>query len=83
MSRVLLAQEHDVENQDSLSSAGPSKTAKSKLTKLVAWVDDHHFPFMVTSIGMIVMLLWARAYKMTAPGAEGIIPLVTHSPLIS
>jgi uncharacterized membrane protein YkgB len=31
---------------------------------------------------MIVMLLWAGAYKMTAPGAEGIAPLVAHSPLI-
>jgi uncharacterized membrane protein YkgB len=30
---------------------------------------------------MIVMLLWAGAYKMTAPGAEGIIPLVSNSPL--
>ena len=32
---------------------------------------------------MIVMLLWAGKFKMTAPGAEGIIPLVTNSPLIS
>ena len=32
---------------------------------------------------MIVMLLWAGSYKMTAPGAEGIIPLVSHSPLIA
>src|SRR5277367_3165181 len=32
---------------------------------------------------MIVMLLWAGAYKMTAPGAEGIVPLVSNSPLIS
>jgi uncharacterized membrane protein YkgB len=32
---------------------------------------------------MIVMLLWAGAYKMTAPGADGITPLVSHSPLIS
>jgi uncharacterized membrane protein YkgB len=32
---------------------------------------------------MIVMLLWARSYKMTAPGAEGIVPLVSNSPLIS
>jgi uncharacterized membrane protein YkgB len=32
---------------------------------------------------MIVMLLWAGSYKMTAPGAEGIIPLVSNSPLIS
>lgn len=27
------------------------------------------------------MLLWAGSYKMTAPGAEGIIPLVSNSPL--
>jgi len=32
---------------------------------------------------MIVMLLWAGSYKMTAPGAEGILPLVSNSPLIS
>ena len=32
---------------------------------------------------MIVMLLWAGSYKMTAPGAEGMIPLVSNSPLIS
>jgi len=31
---------------------------------------------------MIVMLLWAGAFKMTKPGAEGIIPLVSNSPLI-
>lgn len=28
------------------------------------------------------MLLWAGSYKLTAPGAEGIIPLVSNSPLI-
>jgi uncharacterized membrane protein YkgB len=33
-------------------------------------------------MGMIVMLLWAGSYKMTAPGAEGIVPLVSNSPLI-
>lgn len=32
---------------------------------------------------MIVMLLWAGSFKMTAPGAEGIIPLVSNNPLIS
>ena len=32
---------------------------------------------------MIVMLLWAGAYKMTAPGAESIAPLVSNSPLIN
>jgi uncharacterized membrane protein YkgB len=57
--------------------------AKSSLTKLAAWMNDHDVPFLVTSIGMIVMLLWAGSYKMTAPGAEGIIPLVSNSPLIS
>jgi uncharacterized membrane protein YkgB len=57
--------------------------AKSTLTKLAAWVDDRNIPFRVTSIGMVVMLLWAGAFKMTAPGAEGIIPLVSNSPLIS
>src|ERR1700677_3973161 len=59
-----------------------SKEAKSNLTKLAAWINDRNFPFMVTSLGMIVMLLWAGSYKMTAPGAEGIVPLVSNSPLI-
>jgi reactive chlorine resistance protein C len=57
--------------------------AKSNLTKLAAWISDRDIPFLITSIGMIVMLLWAGSYKMTAPGAEGIIPLVSNSPLIS
>ena len=57
--------------------------AKSILTRVAAWVTDRNIPFLICSIGMIVMLLWAGAYKMTAPGAEGIIPLVSNSPLIS
>ena len=56
---------------------------KSQLTKLAMWVDDRNIPFLVTSVGMIVMLLWAGSYKMTAPGAEGIVPLVSNSPLAS
>jgi len=32
---------------------------------------------------MVVMFLCARSIKMTAPGAEGIIPLVSNSALIS
>ena len=59
-----------------------SRDAKSSLTKLAAWINDRNVPFLVTSLGMIVMLLWAGSYKMTAPGAEGIIPLVSNSPLI-
>jgi uncharacterized membrane protein YkgB len=56
---------------------------KSNLTRLAAWITDRNIPFLITSIGMIVMLLWAGSYKMTAPGAEGIVPLVSNSPLIS
>jgi uncharacterized membrane protein YkgB len=64
-------------------SAGPSRSTKGSLTRLAAWISDHNVSFLVTSIGMIVMLLWAGSYKMTAPGAEGIVPLVSNSPLIS
>ena len=53
------------------------------LVRLAAWIRERNIPFLVLSIGMIVMLLWAGSYKMTAPGAEGIIPLVTNSPLTS
>jgi uncharacterized membrane protein YkgB len=69
--------------QDLVSYAELSTRAKSKLTKLAAWINDRNISFLVISIGMIVMLLWAGAYKMTAPGAEGIVPLVSNSPLIS
>ena len=69
--------------QDQVSCANLTKAAKSNLTKLAAWISDRNIPFLVTSIGMIVMLLWAGSYKMTAPGAEGIVPLVSNSPLIS
>lgn len=72
-----------VERHATDSSAGLSEMANSRLTQLAVWISDRDIPFLVTSIGMIVMLLWAGAYKMTAPGAEGIVPLVTHSPLIS
>jgi uncharacterized membrane protein YkgB len=57
--------------------------ARSPLTKLAARVNERNIPFLITSIGMIVMLLWAGSYKMTAPGAEGIVPLVSNSALIS
>jgi hypothetical protein len=60
-----------------------SQHANSRLTKLAAWIDDRNIPFLVTSIGLIVMLLWAGAYKMTVPGADGIVPLVSNSPLTS
>src|SRR5216684_978812 len=76
MSLVLSGQAINAEKQDL------SKDAKSNLTKLAAWINERNIPFLITSIGMIVMLLWAGSYKMTAPGAEGIVPLVSNSPLI-
>jgi uncharacterized membrane protein YkgB len=83
MSRVPSGQAINAAKQDLVSSADLSRNAKSNLTKLAAWTNDRNIPFLITSIGMIVMLLWAGSYKMTAPGAEGIVPLVSNSPLIS
>ena len=56
--------------------------AESGLVRLASWIEDRNIAFLITSIGMVVMLLWAGSYKMTRPGAEGIIPLVSNSPLI-
>lgn len=66
-----------------ISEQDSASQAKSRLTKLAAWIEVRNIPFLVTSIGLIIMLLWAGTYKMTAPGAEGIVPLVSNSPLIS
>ena len=71
------------DNPDQVFSNGLLRDAKSYLTKVAAWISYRDVPFLVCSIGMMVMLLWAGAYKMTAPGAEGIVPLVSNSPLIS
>jgi uncharacterized membrane protein YkgB len=65
------------------SEAESTVLGSSVLTRYSGWVSAHNIPFLVSSLGMIVMLLWAGSFKMTAPGAEGIIPLVTNSPLIS
>ena len=65
------------------ANMGNGLQAKSVLTKIAAVVADRNIPFLVCSIGMIVMLLWAGKFKMTAPGAEGIVPLVSNSPLTS
>ena len=81
MSQVLSGQVMNAQNRPE-ARIGHAE-AKTNLTKLAAWISDRDIPFLITSIGMIVMLLWAGSYKMTAPGAEGIIPLVSNSPLIS
>ena len=65
------------------ANTGNGLQAKSFLTKIAAVVADRDIPFLVCSIGMIVMLLWAGKFKMTAPGAEGILPLLSNSPLTS
>jgi uncharacterized membrane protein YkgB len=65
------------------ATTGNGLKAKSVLTKIAAFVADRNIAFLVCSIGMIVMLLWAGKFKMTAPGAEGIMPLVSNSPLTS
>jgi uncharacterized membrane protein YkgB len=54
-----------------------------QLIALAAFVKKWDLPFFIIAIGMIIMLLWAGAFKMTYPGAETITPLVTHSPLMS
>jgi reactive chlorine resistance protein C len=56
---------------------------KNVVIKFSSWVTKQNLPFWVISIGMIIMLLWAGSYKMTVPGADGIVPLVNNSPLIS
>jgi reactive chlorine resistance protein C len=84
MSCVMSGQARNSEGgQGVVVSDDLAKTARSGLTKLAAWMIDHSIPFRVMSIGMVVMLLWAGSYKLTAPGAEGIVPLVSNSPLIS
>ena len=83
MNRASAGQATNAERENAGFSGDLSAIAKSKLTKLAAWINDRDVPFLVISIGMIVMLLWAGSYKMTAPGAEGIIPLVSNSPLVS
>src|SRR5215467_2101040 len=83
MDQVTSGQVINTGRQDLDSSADLSERAESDLTKVAAWISNRNIPFLITSIGMIVMLLWAGSYKLTAPGAEGIIPLVSNSPLIS
>ena len=70
-------------NETTHANTGNGLQAKSVLTKIAAFVAERNIAFLVCSIGMIVMLLWAGKFKMTAPGAEDIAPLVTHSPLTS
>ncbi len=58
-------------------------TKQNAVIKFASWVTRKNLPFLVITMGMVAMLLWAGAFKMTVPGADGIVPLVENSPLIS
>ena len=45
--------------------------AKSVLTKISAVVADRNIPFLVCSVGMIVMLLWAGKFKNDSTRSRG------------
>ena len=47
----------------SQANTGNTLQAKSVLTKIAAFVADRNIPFLVCSIGMIVMLLWEASSK--------------------
>jgi uncharacterized membrane protein YkgB len=68
-----------------INAANPvtDNSGQNGIIKMASWITKQNLPFLVISIGMIVMLLWAGTYKMTVPGADGIVPLVSNSPLIS
>jgi uncharacterized membrane protein YkgB len=90
MSRVLSGRTTSAEKEGLQFPTVRSTEAESKSTQLAAWINqlaawitDRQVPFLITSIGMIVMLLWAGSFKMTRPGAESIIPMVSNSPLMS
>ena len=83
MSDMTAARVPSSDLQEFQSTANVTPYARSGLTKIAAAVSDHQVAFLVCYFGMIVMLLWAGAYKMTVPGADGIVPLVSHSPFVS
>lgn len=65
------------------TSSLTENSGQNSIMKVASWVTKQNLPFWVISIGLTVMLLWAGSYKMTVPGADGIVPLVTNNPLIS
>jgi uncharacterized membrane protein YkgB len=83
MSPALPEQARNADKEDGVFLGELSNKTKSSLIRLAGWISDRNISFLVISIGMIVMLLWASLFKLTASGAEAITPWVTHSPLIS
>jgi uncharacterized membrane protein YkgB len=77
-----------MENWSDTSSGRDLKDSRetastSAFVRYLAWVDRYKLGLNVCRAAFVVMLLWAGAYKLTKPGAEGIVPLVSTSPLIS
>jgi uncharacterized membrane protein YkgB len=74
---------HDPERMGTMSEESSFlRRVEGGLVRLAAWIDERNIAFLVISLGTVVMLLWAGSFKMTRPGAEGIIPLVSNSPLV-
>lgn len=82
MSEYTPAQAMNPDESQSTPSNQLSEGSQGGLTRVAIWVDNRHLAFKILSAGMIVMLLWAGSYKLTAPGADGIVPLVSNSPLL-
>jgi len=67
-----------------LSAAQPiNQNRANGLLNFSSWINGKNLAFWVISLGMIVMFLWAGSFKLTAPAAEGIAPLLTNSPFTS
>ena len=63
MSRSLSERAINTGNQDLGFPTDLPNRSNSALTNLAEWIRDRNIPFLTTSIGMIVMLLWAERAK--------------------
>ncbi|WPU92965.1 DUF417 family protein [Mucilaginibacter sabulilitoris] len=54
-----------------------------KLLKLAKWLDEKNVAFIVSSIGIAIILLWIGTTKFTPTESNGIAGLVKNSPLMS
>lgn len=68
--------------QQNSAALHPTQESNTGLVFIAAWIKRKELSFWVGSIGLAVMLIWGGLFKLTAQGADGITPMVTHSPLI-
>lgn len=54
-----------------------------KLTDLSRKIEKLNLPFIISSFGIVVILIWIGSFKFYAVEANGVAPLVTNSPLVS